>query len=112
MGMIYELNWILKLPKEQIPELKTGYNYTFYKKGTRMYPISIPIDLVNDNWEGIAKCVITSISIDSNKTSGTYEIIKVYNKSEKTLITALLRDMLYYVTGDNNITNFSNTHIT
>ena len=64
MGCVYELNWILKLSNDQIPELEENIECNFRKNGVRIYPINVPIDLVNENWEAIARCVVVSSTSD------------------------------------------------
>lgn len=112
MGAIYEWNWILKLKQEQMPDLIIGEQFTFNKKGIRIYPIDIPIDLVNENWEAVARCVIISVTIDKEETKGVYRIIEIYDEMEKKTITKLCRDMLCYATNDYKIEDFSKKHIT
>lgn len=112
MGCIYEWNWILKLNHQQIPDLKIGVPFTFYKKGIRIFPINIPIDLVNENWESIARCVITSVTMEKEETKGIYQIVNIYDDAEREIMTKMCRDMLCYATNDYTIGDFSKKHIT
>ena len=112
MGCIYEWNWILKLNHEQIPELRVGEKFTFCKKGIRIFPIYIPIDLVNENWEAVARCVIISVTMQKEETKGIYQIISIYDETERNVVTKLWRDMLCYATNDYEIEDFSKKHIT
>lgn len=112
MGCIYEWNWILKLNQEQILELEVGKILTFRKKGTRIYPIDIPIDLVNENWEAIARCVIVSVTMEKEETRGKYQILSIYDEIERSVTTKLCRDMLCYYTNNYTIDDFSKKHIT
>lgn len=111
MGCIYEINWILKLPKEQFPNMKYNVEYNFIKNGIRIYPINIPIDLVNENWEAVARCVISSVTMQNGITTGKYRIIDVYDENKRTVLTKLWRDTLCYATND-QINDFSEKHIT
>lgn len=112
MGCIYEWNWILKLNKEQIQNLKVGVTKNFFKKGIRIYPIDVPIDLVNQNWEAIARCIISSVTLEKDCTKGQYQIMKIYDKEEQNLLTKQWRDTLCYTTNDYEIDDFSKKHIT
>lgn len=112
MGCLYEWNWILKLEETQIPELKIGKQFNFFKKGMRVYPIDIPIDLVNENWEAIARCVVSSITIEKEVTKGIYQIISIYDEVERNVLTKLWRDTVCHVTKDYKIDDFSKKHIT
>lgn len=112
MGCIYEWNWILKLNNQQMPDLQLGTPLTFCKKGIRIFPVNIPIDLLNENWEAIARCVITSVTMEEKQTRGTYRIVKMYDKEEKELLTKIWSDILCYATNDYEIEDFSKKHIT
>lgn len=112
MGCIYELNWILKLPKDQFPNLKNNTEFNFKKGGIRIYPINIPIDLVNENWEAVARCVILSVTMQNGETTGKYRIINVYDENEKAVLSKLWRDTLCYATNDYQIDDFAEKHIT
>lgn len=112
MGCIYEFNWILKLSNEQFPELVENIDYSFKKKGIRIYPINVPLDLVNENWEAVARCVITSVSMQNEETTGKYRIISIYSEKEKDVLTKLWRNTLSFATKDFQIIDFSKKHIT
>ena len=112
MGCIYEFNWILKLSNEQFPELVENIEYNFKKQGIRIYPINVPLDLVNENWEAVARCVITSISMQNEETAGKYKIICIYSKKERDVLTKLWRNTLSFATNDFQIVDFSKKHIT
>lgn len=111
MGVLYEFNWILKLP--QIDEnLLIGQNYRFVKDGIRTYPIGIPIDLVNNQWEAVARCIINSVTLTANKTEGEYKILEVYSLDKKKILTEQWRSLLKITKGVENIDNYENVHIT
>lgn len=87
MGSFFEYNWILKLSGINSKELKLETDYRFKKKGMRIYPINMPIDLVNANWEAIARCMISSISISSDYTEGVYSILEIYDENKKRVLS-------------------------
>lgn len=112
MGAVFEFNWLLKLTNDQIQELSEGSVYPFKKKEMRIYPIGIPIDLVNENWEAVARCIILSINIQNNCTNGTYKILKVYGATEKDIFTKSWRETLCYSIKEYDIDDYSEKHIT
>lgn len=112
MGTIYEVNWILKLNDDNPNNYITGKEHTFKKDGMRLYPIDVPLDLVNVNWEAIASCIVKQIAIDKEKTVGIYEILDVYEGEKKALLTEQWRNVLQYTKGSEEITDYSDEHIT
>lgn len=112
MGSLLEFNWILKLSDKSIISLSIGTVYHFKKDGIRMYPIDVPIDLVNQNWEAIACCTISKIIITSNSTKGEYRVVEVYNDDKKAFLTEQWRKVLRHVTGDTDIADYRKKHIT
>ena len=90
MGFKTEFNWVLKLKPEQglrEQELETSKEYRFLKQEHRIYPIEIPIDLVNEDWEAIARVIITEVNNFEGKTSGKYKVIKIYEGREKQILS-------------------------
>ena len=86
MGYPVEFNWLLKLaPKNGFDEvqLRHGEEYSFCKSESRIYPVGIPIDLANQNWEILAKIKILSFSVDNENTSGKYVVLRLYNDEER-----------------------------
>lgn len=97
MGYKIEFNWILKLkPKQGLDEknLKRGVIYEFFKEDYRVYPVGIPIDLINENWEAVGRVVISEFQNAKGQTLGKYEVIKIYDKKERELITKYWREGL------------------
>lgn len=112
MGCLYEFNWILKLPSVNRETLVVGKQYSFEKNGIRIYPINIPIDLVNDNWEAIARCVISTISISSCQTTGEYKILEVYDEKRSKVFSEQWRKVLKYTISKDTIEDYRTQHIT
>jgi len=101
MGFKAEFNWALKLKQEQGLALKPkkGKSYSFSKDEYRIYPIGIPIDLVNAKWEAIAKVEIEESTNWNGKTRGTYRILKVYEGQEKEVLTKYWRETVEIILG-------------
>lgn len=112
MGFIYEFNWILKLSELEEEKLQIGEQYSFTKSGVRAFPLDMPIDLVNSNWEAVARCVINQITITSQDTKGVYTIIELYDKEKKEILTKQWRELLKYSKQLPEMTDFSKVHIT
>jgi len=90
MGFKTEFNWVLKLKPEQglrEEELELGKEYRFYKNEYRVYPLDIPIDLLNEDWEAVAKIIIIEVSNFEGKTTGKYKVIKIYSGQEKEILS-------------------------
>lgn len=99
MGFKTEFNWILKLKPEQgLDEsvLESGNVYDFWKNEYRIYPIDIPIDLVNKDWEAIAKVVVLEFKNFENKTHGRYKVIKIYNEGDRSFLSKYWQDSVNY----------------
>ena len=61
MGSKIEFNWALKLsPENGLNEsiLREGEIFEFTKSENRVYPINIPIDLINQDWIGLARVIV------------------------------------------------------
>ena len=114
MGHIVEFNWALKLKPEQgldEDKLKVGMICNFFKEGNRMYPLDIPIDLINENWEAVAKVVITQLENKKGKTTGKFKVLKIYEREEKKILTNYWRENVQIIKGE-KIRDFSKVKVT
>ena len=85
MGFVCEFNWILKLSNIDESEMVVSHTYPFKKSEVRVFPIGLPIDLVNKNWEAVASCVINEITMTAETTTGTYTILEIYDSKKPQL---------------------------
>ena len=102
MGSPVEFNWALKLKPEQgLAEgrIKEGEIYFFVKDSYRIYPLNIPIELMNENWEAVALVFIIESSMRDNKTEGKYKVLKIYAGEEKLRVTNYVRERTEYQVG-------------
>lgn len=102
MGFQTEFNWILKLKSENgfdEEQIKEGKEYSFSKDGYRIYPLHQPIDLINNNWEAVAKALVLEFVNKDGKTSGKYKVVKVYSQKEKEFLTNYWRENLEITKG-------------
>jgi len=86
MGFKIKFNWVLQIDSPEIVEL--NQQYSFCKRGNRVFPIDTPIDLIDNKRNAIAKIQIQSFKNETNKTSGSFRVIKVYEGSEKAMLTS------------------------
>lgn len=112
MGFQYEFNWMLKLSDLNEHRLQINHRYPFVKKGVRAFPIDMPIDLVNGNWEAVARCIINHITITSNETTGEYEVIEIYDEQKRRLLSEQWRSLLKITKDMPDVEDFSKVHIT
>ena len=92
-----EFNWVLKLkPGQGLNEgsLVVEGEYIFSKKGFRVYPVNVPIELVNDIWEAVGKVVVLSFTNVDGKTSGKYKVLEAYSGPKKEMLTSHWRKHL------------------
>ncbi len=109
MGQILEFNWALKIKVDF--KLDEGNEYTFKKKGIRVYPVNIPIDLINEKWECLARIVILEVNHANGETAGRFKVLKVYDEREREFLTSYWRKTVEYVKG-RKIEDFSNVKVT
>ncbi len=94
MGFKCEINYILKLGKGQGPRipLEEGKTFDFSKEGHRIYPVDAPIDLANEAWEIIARIAVRQLHIGENKTTGSFEVLNIYDGPTGKAITKAVKD--------------------
>jgi hypothetical protein len=96
MGYKIEINWVIKLKSEQLEQLCRDLannpqppvkevHYYFEKKDERIYPIGIPIELVDDDWNVIAEVSITELTISPGNTKGFYCVVALPSIERKSL---------------------------
>ncbi len=112
MGFQYEFNWILKISDLDELHLQSNHQYPFVKKGARIYPLGMPIDLINGNWEAVARSIIDQITITPNETLGEYKVIEIYDTQKRKMLTEQWRTLLKISKNMPNIDDFSQVHIT
>jgi hypothetical protein len=88
MGNPFLLQACLRLKNSDIPNpLEIAKKYKFTKDGHRLYQIKVPMDLRDENWNALGRCVITEYTVGNNKTYGVYVVVKIFNEEEKKHIT-------------------------
>lgn len=81
MGMPCEVNSILKLKRSQgYPvELVVGETHQVTKEGYRLFPLDVPIVLVDEAWIAQADVVIESLTWHQQGTALTFRIDRIYS---------------------------------
>ena len=88
MGNPFLLQACLRLNEDEIPkELELAREYAFSKEGHRLYQIKVPMDLRTNEWEFIARVIVTKYVLGDNKTEGTYVPVKLFSAEERKIIT-------------------------
>lgn len=109
-----DFNWALKLkPENGLEEekiVKDG-EFEFKKNEQRVYPLNIPIDLLNYKWEPVARVVILEYKANKDHTVGKYRVLKMYKGIEKEVLTHYWHDIVEYRMG-REIKDFSNVKVT
>ncbi|WP_256995753.1 DUF2584 domain-containing protein [Halomicronema hongdechloris] len=75
-----EVNSILKIRKAQgYPEnLDFNKQYEAQKDGYRIFPVDVPIPLVNEEWVAFADIKIIKLTWERRLTRLTFEIDRIY----------------------------------
>ncbi|NEQ44156.1 MAG: DUF2584 family protein [Leptolyngbya sp. SIOISBB] len=81
MGMPCQVNSILKLSASQgYPDLlKLGDRYRVQKTGYRIFPLDVPLCLVDDNWQAHADIIIEELTWKQQTTHLQFRIARIYD---------------------------------
>ncbi|MBI3333935.1 DUF2584 family protein [Candidatus Pacearchaeota archaeon] len=90
MGADIRMNWALQI--EPPSSLEERAEYVFEKSGNRIFPLETPIDLLNMQRDAVAKIRITEFTNKPGITTGRYEVIKIYQDTEKQVLTQYWRE--------------------
>lgn len=80
MGMPCQVNSILRLSRSQgYPNpLSLHQPYQVQKSGYRIFPIDVPLQLVDEAWVAHADIIIHSLTWENQRTVITFEIARIY----------------------------------
>lgn len=79
MGMPCQVNSILKLDRKSYPaQLEKDKLYQAQKKTYRIFPIDVPIPLVDDEWMAHADAMITKLTWEQGITYLEFKIHRIY----------------------------------
>jgi hypothetical protein len=79
MGMPCEINTILKLrPEQGYPQpLVMGECYQVSKEGYRIFPVDVPISLVDEDWVAHGDVVIRRLVWEEGRTLLKFEVVRL-----------------------------------
>ncbi len=79
MGMPCQVNSIVKLDRAMFPiQLTLGTIHTAQKSGYRIFPIDVPLQLVDEQWQAQADVVIEQLIWENQMTTIGFRIHRVY----------------------------------
>jgi hypothetical protein len=79
MGMPCEINSIVKLSQTDFPDnLVVNDTYTIRKTGYRIFPIEVPLQLVDANWMAHADVAICQLIWAGGETQITFQVVRCY----------------------------------
>jgi Protein of unknown function (DUF2584) len=79
MGMPCQVNSVVKLDRSQYPLVFTiDASYHAIKSGYRIFPIDVPLQLVDAGWIARADVVITRLSWEGQQTEIEFRIDRIY----------------------------------
>ena len=81
MGMPCEVNSILKLARSQgYPDrLLLDYPHTAAKSGYRIFPMDVPLALVDETWHAHADISIDRLVWQQQTTTIDFRIVRIYD---------------------------------
>ncbi len=81
MGMPCQVNSVVKLDRSQYPSTFTiNASHHAIKSGYRIFPIDVPLQLVDSDWMARADVVITRLSWERQQTEIEFRIDRIYDQ--------------------------------
>jgi hypothetical protein len=82
MGMPCQVNSLLKLkPVQGYPSVLTvGQRHTVAKAGYRIFPLDVPLCLVDEHWLAHADIVIQKLTWVDQTTQLTFRVMRLYDQ--------------------------------
>ncbi|MFZ2969726.1 MAG: DUF2584 family protein [Minisyncoccia bacterium] len=94
MGAIWSQQGCLRVSVSQglvkRDNLVENNEYTFKKDGHRLFMLDTPIELVSDDWQAIARIMITEFTVGHNETKGVYKVLRAYSDEEVKIVSGTL----------------------
>ncbi len=89
MGYLLEINSLLRIPPNSIDfsKIKVGDRLTIKKDGERLFPLNIPIEICDENYNYYGKVIVKKLTLENQKTILGIEVIKVFSKEEAQIFT-------------------------
>ncbi len=80
MGFQVEFNWVLKLSDSETVKFlssETGSGVYVEKRGERLYPLRMPVELVDEHWRVCAVVEITEVTIGDDRTRLRVNLVRM-----------------------------------
>lgn len=90
MGYLLELNFLLRIPPDEgldLTTLEVGRQYEITKKGERLYPLNIAIEICDGDYNYVGKVAVRTLTLGSGKTQLTFEVLKIFDEHEREVFT-------------------------
>ena len=89
MGYKLEFNIVLSITSStlKVSELEAGKQYTTIKDGERLFPLNIPIDLCDSEYNFYAKVAVRKLILCEGKTELNFDVLKLFTDAESKVIT-------------------------
>jgi len=114
VGSVVEINWMVKLDTSQgvdHHDLSGHSEFCFCKKGRRLYPINIPLDLLTSEWVAVARVIVLRTEATNEFTKVHCKVLRVLSPEEREFLTAYWRETASFVAGG-DVVDFSSFRIT
>lgn len=93
MREIIEINTVLKLKKENLENLSLGKSREFSKEGKRIFPLDMPLFLVDEDWHFHGVVQIENYQSFGGTTKGNYSLVRSLSKDEEKSLFSVYRDL-------------------
>lgn len=93
MGYIAEFNWYIVDKQNNLKEITEGQELTITKSGERIYPLNLPLLLLDADWNVYGYAAVQSAERSSNQTIVRYKVLKILSNQEKEVFTRVIKEI-------------------
>lgn len=89
MGYSLRFNCLLSVSKQDLDlhSLEVGKRYQIVKEKERLYPLNIPIEICDDEYQYYGKVAVRKLTLETGKTTLEIEVLKIFSKEEAAVYT-------------------------
>lgn len=89
MGYHLEFNFLLVVARDQLDltSIHVGKLYTIQKDAERLYPLNIPIEICDSEYQYYGKIAVRKLSLEAGKTMLEIEVLKIFDQNEADIYT-------------------------
>jgi hypothetical protein len=90
MGYHLEFNCLLSVPSDllDLKNMQAGKVHQITKEKERLYPLNIPIEICDENYQYYGKVAVRKLTLEAGKTSVEFEVLKVFTPDEAAVYTS------------------------